>query len=114
ATTFMEHSALERETVLSYVDDRERVVVVAGHQEPHWARDWTARMLGLPPEQVRVGAPPMGGAFGGKQDPWPLMAGALAAYHMHQPVRLTYSRRESFDASPKRHPYRVNYRLASK
>ena len=114
ATTFMEHSALERETVLSYVDEQERVVVVAGHQEPHWARDWTARMLGLPPEQVRVVAPPMGGAFGGKQDPWPLMAGALTAYHMRGPIRLAYTRRESFDASPKRHPYRVDYRIGSK
>ena len=110
-TPFMEHSALERETVLSYIDERGRVTIVAGHQEPHWARDWTASMLGLPQDRVRVITPPIGGAFGGKQDPWPLMAGALAAYHVRRPVRLTYSRRESFDASPKRHPYDMNYRV---
>jgi CO/xanthine dehydrogenase Mo-binding subunit/aerobic-type carbon monoxide dehydrogenase small subunit (CoxS/CutS family) len=114
-TPFLEHSALERETVLSYVDEEGRVTVIAGHQEPHWARDWIARLLDLPPERVRVIVPPMGGAFGGKQDPWPLMAGALAAYHApdRRPVRLAYSRRESFDASPKRHPYRVDYRLGA-
>jgi len=134
-TPFAEHSAMERETVLSYVEDDPlaedtarkrpaqcagtgysaggRVVVVAGHQEPHWAQGWIAAMLGLPPERVRVIVPPMGGAFGGKQDPWPLMAGALAAYHMRQPVRLTYSRRESFDASPKRHPYQMDLRVAA-
>jgi CO/xanthine dehydrogenase Mo-binding subunit len=55
----------------------------------------------------------MGGTFGGKQDPWPLMAGALAAYHVRRPVRLAYTRRESFDASPKRHPYRMDYRLGA-
>jgi CO/xanthine dehydrogenase Mo-binding subunit len=112
-TPFMEHSALERETVLSYVDDEGRVSIVAGHQEPHWARNWTATMLGLSREQVRVITPPMGGTFGGKQDPWPLMAGALAAYHVRRPVRLAYTRRESFDASPKRHPYRMDYRLGA-
>ena len=112
-TSFMEHSALERETALSYVESEGRVTVIAGHQEPHWARDWTAALLALPPDRVRVITPPIGGAFGGKQDPWPIMAAALAAYHAPQgrPVRLTYTRRESFDASPKRHPYDVDYRL---
>jgi CO/xanthine dehydrogenase Mo-binding subunit/aerobic-type carbon monoxide dehydrogenase small subunit (CoxS/CutS family) len=113
-TAFMEHSALERETVLSYVDDLGRITIVAGHQEPHWARGWTATMLGVPAEEVRVVTPPIGGAFGGKQDPWPLMAGALAAYHARRPVRLTYSRRESFDASPKRHPYRMDFRIGAR
>lgn len=115
-TPFMEHSALERETALSYVDDEGRVTVVAGHQEPHWAQDWTARMLALPLDRVRIITPPIGGAFGGKQDPWPLMAAALAAYHApeRRPVRLAYTRRESFDASPKRHPYRMSYRLGTR
>jgi CO/xanthine dehydrogenase Mo-binding subunit/aerobic-type carbon monoxide dehydrogenase small subunit (CoxS/CutS family) len=115
-TPFLEHSALERETVLSYVDKEGRVVLVAGHQESHWARDWSAGLLGLPQDGVRVIVPPMGGAFGGKQDPWPLMAGALAAFHAPdgRPVRLTYSRHESFDASPKRHPYRMDYRVGAK
>jgi CO/xanthine dehydrogenase Mo-binding subunit/aerobic-type carbon monoxide dehydrogenase small subunit (CoxS/CutS family) len=113
-TPFMEHSALERETVLSYLDDKGRVTVVAGHQEPHWARGWIANMLDVPDHRVRVITPPMGGAFGGKQDPWPLMAGALAAQQVEQPVRLTYSRRESFDASPKRHPYHMDYRIGAR
>jgi CO/xanthine dehydrogenase Mo-binding subunit len=99
--------------VLSYVDGEGCVTIVAGHQEPHWARDWTATMLGLPQDRVRVITPPIGGAFGGKQDPWPLMAGALAAYHVRLPVRLAYTRRESFDASPKRHPYRMDYQLGA-
>jgi CO/xanthine dehydrogenase Mo-binding subunit len=113
-TPFMEHAALERETVLSYVEPSGRVTVVAGHQQPHWARGWIAALLGLPSDLVRVITPPMGGAFGGRQDPWPLMAGALAAYHVRQPVRLTYTRHESFDASPKRHPYKMNYQVSAR
>jgi CO/xanthine dehydrogenase Mo-binding subunit len=44
------------------------------------------------------------------------MAGALAAYHAPdgRPVRLAYSRRESFDASPKRHPYLMDYRVGAR
>ncbi len=115
ATSFQEHAALERETVLAYVDGEGRVTVVGGHQEPHWAHGYIARLLALPWEKVRVITPPMGGAFGGRQDPWPLMAAALAAYHAPggRPVRLTYTRRESFDASPKRHPYRLHFRVAA-
>jgi aldehyde oxidoreductase len=115
-TSFMEHSALERETVLSYLDKEGRVVVIGGHQQPHWAQGWIARLLDLPLDRVRVITPPMGGTFGGKQDPWPLMAGALAACHAPagRPVRLTYTRRESFDASPKRHPYRMAYRIGAR
>jgi len=113
-TCFLEHSALERETVLGYVDEEGRVTVVAGHQEPHWAQGWIARLLALPLDRVRVITPPTGGAFGGKQDPWPLMAGALAAYHAPGPVRLTYTRRESFDASPKRHPYHMDYQVGAR
>ena len=113
-TSFLEHSAMERETVLGYVDAAGRLTVVAGHQEPHWAQGWIARLLALPLERVRVITPPMGGAFGGKQDPWPLMAGALAAYHAPGPVRLAYTRRESFDASPKRHPYHMEYRVGAR
>jgi aldehyde oxidoreductase len=56
----------------------------------------------------------MGGAFGGKQDPWPLMAGALATYRVGRPVRLTYTRRESFDASPKRHPFAMALRVGAR
>ena len=115
-TPFMEHAALEREVVLGYVDGEGRVVVVAGHQEPHWAQGWIARLLDLPLDRVRVITPAVGGAFGGKQDPWPLMAGALAAYHAPGgcAVRLAYTRHESFDASPKRHPYEMAYRLGAR
>jgi CO/xanthine dehydrogenase Mo-binding subunit len=101
--------------VLAYQDEEGRITVVGGHQQPHWAHGYIARLLGLPWDGVRVITPPIGGAFGGKQDPWPLMAGALAAFHAPdgRPVRLAYSRRESFHASPKRHPYRLHFRVGA-
>jgi len=112
-TAFLEHAALEREAVLGYLDEMGRVTVVAGNHEPHWAQGYIADTLSLEPEAVRVIVPPTGGSFGGKQDPWPLIAVGLMVYRVRQPVRLIYSRRESFDASPKRHPYRVCYKIGA-
>ena len=112
-TAYLEHAALEREAALGYIDDRGRVTVVAGTHEPHWAQGYIAAVLALQPERVRVTVPPTGGSFGGKQDPWPLIAAGLMAHLTGQPVRLAYSRRESFNASPKRHPYRVGYRIGA-
>ncbi len=112
-TAYLEHAALEREALLGYLDEAGRITVVGGTHQPHWQQQYIAQALALPLEQVRVILPPTGGSFGGKQDPWPFLATALMVYHARRPVRLTYSRRESFDASPKRHPYQVRYRVGA-
>ncbi len=112
-TAYLEHAAMEREAALGYVDEAGRIAVVAGTHEPHWAQGYIAAVLALDPSRVRVIMPPTGGSFGGKQDPWPLIATALMTWSTSRPVRLVYSRRESFDASPKRHPYRVDYKIGA-
>jgi len=112
-TAYQEHVALEREAALGTIDEGGRVTVIGGTHEPHWAQGYIAATLALDPAQVRVITPPTGGSFGGKQDPWPLVATGLMTYWVGQPVRLAYSRRESFDASPKRHPYQVNNKIGA-
>ncbi len=112
-TAFLEHVALERESLLARIDEAGRLTVLGGTHQPHSQRRYIAAVLRLPEEQVRVIVPPMGGSFGGKQDPWPFTAIALAAYHVREPVRLVYSRRESLEASPKRHPYRLRYKIGA-
>jgi CO/xanthine dehydrogenase Mo-binding subunit/aerobic-type carbon monoxide dehydrogenase small subunit (CoxS/CutS family) len=112
-TAWQEHAALEREALLGYYDHQGRLTVVGGTHQPHWQQGYIAAALNLDPEQVRVIMPPTGGSFGGKQDPWPFIATALAVYSTQKAVRLAYSRSESFLASPKRHPYRVRYRIGA-
>ena len=112
-TTFLEHAAMERESVIGYLDEAGRVTALGGTHEPHWTRQCIASLLGLDVEQVRVVMPPTGGSFGNRQDPWPLMAAALMAYLMREPVRLTLTRHESFLISPKRHPYQLDYRVGA-
>jgi len=110
-TAFQEHATLEREATLGYIDEEGRVTVIAGTHEPHWQQGFIGQTIGLPPEQVRVIVPPTGGSFGGRQDPWPLVAVGLLAHHLRRPVRLAYSRPEVFDATPKRHPYHVQFKI---
>lgn len=112
-TSFQEHAALERETVLAYPGDDGRLTVIGGTHEPHWQQAWIAAMLGLDADAVRVIAPPTGGSFGGKQDPWPLLAAGLMAHLVGQPVLLAFNRAEVFEATPKRHPYDADYRVGA-
>jgi CO/xanthine dehydrogenase Mo-binding subunit len=113
-TAFQEHSAMEREATLGYIDEDGRVTVVGGTHEPHWQRDYIGQTIGLDAEQVRVIVPPTGGSFGGRQDPWPLVAVGLMAHRLRRPVRLAYSRTEVFDATPKRHPYHIQMRIGAR
>lgn len=112
-TAFLEHAYLERESLLGYVDKMGRITVVGGNHQPHNQQRYIAEALGLHLEQVRVITPPTGGSFGGKQDPWPFVATALAVYWVRHPVRLVYSRAESFESTPKRHPYQMHYRIGA-
>ncbi len=112
-TAFLEHVAMERESLIGKIDEVGRVTVIGGTHQPHNQRRYIAAMLGIPQEQVRVVLPFTGGSFGGKQDPWPFAAVALAVYYVRAPLILAYSRRESFEASPKRHPYRLEYKIGA-
>jgi aldehyde oxidoreductase len=112
-TAYLEHAALEREAMLGYIDEVGRVTVKGATHEPHWHQGYIAATLALDPDRVRFVTAPIGGSFGGKQDPWPAVAAGLAVYHVQAPVRLVYSRRESFDFSPKRHPYQIDYHIGA-
>lgn len=113
-TSFVEHSALEREASLGYIDDEGIVTVLCANHEPYWHRNYISSTLALEPTQVRVITPPIGGSFGGKQDPMLAITVGLATFLTRRPVRIAYSRHESFAATPKRHPYDLKYRIGAK
>jgi carbon-monoxide dehydrogenase large subunit len=65
-------------------------------QHPHMARDLLATAVGIEPEHVRVVAPHVGGAFGGKAGSTAEHAAiALAARKLGRPVRWTETRSEA-------------------
>jgi CO/xanthine dehydrogenase Mo-binding subunit len=63
--------------------------------------------LGLEPEQVRLTLAGVGGAFGGREDLSMHVHACLLALHTSKPVKMMYSREESFFGHVHRHPAKI-------
>lgn len=110
-----EHAYLETEGALAIPEPDGGVTVYANNQSPHINRDTTAQVLGLPPEGVRVIQPPVGGAFGGKDDVVYQTSAQVAklALLTGRPVRLLLTRAESMAASYKRQAAQIHLTLGA-
>ncbi|RWE27043.1 MAG: 2Fe-2S iron-sulfur cluster binding domain-containing protein [Mesorhizobium sp.] len=102
-TSFVEHAYIEPEAGYAYMDD-DTLVVVACTQAPYMDRDDTAKVLGLPVDNVRIVPTATGGGFGSKLDVslQPLIG--LVAMKTGRPAALAYTRNESMMSTTKRHP----------
>ncbi len=110
-----EHAYIETEGVLAIPEPDGGVMLYANNQSPFINRDTSAAVLGLPPELVRVIIPPVGGAFGGKDDTLyqATAQAAKLALLTGKPVRLVFSRAESMAASYKRQAARIRLVLGA-
>ncbi len=107
------HAYLEPEGGVAYVDDEGRITITSGGQSPYKDRSEICNTLGIPEGQVRVITPPVGGAFGGKDDATLQLLLALAVLKTGKPVKLVLSREESCTASLKRHPAVIKMKTAA-
>jgi len=102
-TPFVDHAYLELESGTAWMDQDGTLVIRAATQVvEHYRR--LADMLGISHSRVRVIAPFVGGGFGGKEDMTVEPYLALAVYVTQRPVRMVWTRSESLQARPKRHP----------
>jgi carbon-monoxide dehydrogenase large subunit len=77
-----------------------RLTVWCSHQAPHRLRDHLAGAFGLDPALVRVVAPSVGGAFGGKSATFPeYLVAVRLANELDRPVRWIETREEAFTAA---------------
>jgi xanthine dehydrogenase D subunit len=76
----------------------------------HIDRDQVANCLGLDPEKVRLHLAGVGGAFGAREDVSLHVHICLLALATRRPVKMVYSREESFLGHVHRHPARMWYR----
>jgi CO/xanthine dehydrogenase Mo-binding subunit len=95
------------ESGLAVPDGQGGVDIYVATQWLHVDRDQVAPCLGLAPEQVRIHLGGVGGAFGGREDLSMQVHGAMLALHTNRPVKMIYSREESFVGHIHRHPARV-------
>jgi CO/xanthine dehydrogenase Mo-binding subunit len=75
----------------------------------HVDQGQVAASLGLPPELTRLHLAGVGGAFGGREDLSMQVHVAMLALHTGRPVKMVYSREESFFGHVHRHPARMEY-----
>ncbi|MDY0018613.1 MAG: xanthine dehydrogenase family protein molybdopterin-binding subunit [Anaerolineae bacterium] len=108
-----EHAYLQPEAGLAYVDEEGRVTVICGGQWAHEDRHQVAHALGLEEDQVRIIYPAIGGAFGGREDLSVQIVLALAAWKLHRPIKIVWSREESIVGHHKRHHVYAHARWAA-
>jgi xanthine dehydrogenase D subunit len=76
----------------------------------HVDRDQIAACLNLPRDKVRLTLSGTGGAFGGREDLSMQIHACLLALVTKKPIKMVYSREESFFGHVHRHPARLWYR----
>lgn len=109
----VEHAFLQPEAGVGYVEDDGTVVVVVATQYPHYDREEVAINLGLPEEKVKIINANVGGAFGGREDISLQIHLGIAAYILQRPVKIIFSREESFIGHAKRHPMVMKYKTGA-
>jgi CO/xanthine dehydrogenase Mo-binding subunit len=102
-----DHAFLGPESGLAVPDGEGGVDIYVATQWLHVDRDQVAPCLGLEKEQVRIHLAGVGGAFGGREDLSMQIHGALLALHTDRPVKIVYSREESFVGHVHRHPAKI-------
>ena len=108
------HAPIEPHCAIGQWDGVNRLTVWSATQVPHYLHRELARVLELDQAQVRVLQPLVGGAFGGKSEPFDLefCVGKLAMM-TGRPVKILYTREEVFYSHRGRHPFHMKYRTGA-
>ncbi len=110
---FIEHAYLEPEAGVAWVDEQGVINIRTSTQVIEHFRS-IAMAVGVPQNKIRVQGAMLGGGFGGKEDITVEIFLALLAKSTRRPVRLAYTREESFMAHSKRHPFTITHRTGVK
>ncbi|HEV2140090.1 MAG TPA: xanthine dehydrogenase subunit D [Candidatus Dormibacteraeota bacterium] len=104
-----DQAPLGPESGLAIPDGEGGVDLYIATQWLHVDRDQLAGCLGLPPEKVRLTMAGIGGAFGAREDLSMQAHACMLALRTGRPVKMAYSRSESFVGHVHRHPARMRY-----
>lgn len=99
------HLPMEEHAAVAHYEPDGKLTVWSSTQCPHYVHKAMAGVLELPPSRIRIIAPPTGGGFGGKTDPFNHeMVVAKLAMLTGRPVKIVLTREEVFYAHRGRHP----------
>lgn len=108
------HTPIEPHCAIGWYDPTGKLTVWSATQVPHYLQRELARVLDLDVARIRVVQPAVGGAFGGKSEPFDLeFVVAKLSMKTGRPVKLLYTREEVFYAHRGRHPMKMRYRVGA-
>lgn len=105
---YTQHCPIEPHVCFSYLDERDRLIIVTSTQVPFHVRRICARVLDIPVQKIRVIKPRIGGGFGVKQEVFLEYIVGLVTLRTKRPSKLIYTRTEEFTSSRTRHPHTVS------
>ncbi len=108
------HMYLEPVSTLAEVDSNGKITLWSSMQGVARVQMLTARALGLPMSKVRVIAPRVGGAFGGKCELTNQPVTAALAMAAGRPVKMTLSREDDMTMMKSRHAGTIRARTGAK
>jgi len=108
------HTPIEPHCAIGWYAPDGKLTVWSSTQVPHYLHRELARVFDLDVARVRVVQPAVGGAFGGKSEPFDLEF-CVAALSMKtgRPVKILYTREEVFYSHRGRHPMKMRSRLGA-
>jgi len=107
------HVPIEPHCAVARMDADGNLTLWSSTQIPHYVQRELSRVLGVPQSKVRVIQPLLGGAFGGKSDPFSLeFCVAKLAMKTGRPVKILFTREEVFYAHRGRHPMTMDVTVA--
>lgn len=105
------HAPIEPHCCVAEYDATGFLTLWSSTQVAHYLHRDLAKVLALPTQRIRVIQPVVGGAFGGKSEPFSLeFCAAKLSMITGRPVKILYTREEVFYAHRGRHPMRLRYR----
>ncbi|HOJ45190.1 MAG TPA: xanthine dehydrogenase family protein molybdopterin-binding subunit [Bacilli bacterium] len=112
-TGYQEQAYIEPQGMLGYPEG-DKITLIGSIQCPYYVKNAVLNCLGYPEDQVRVIQPPVGGAFGGKEEFPSTIACQLATAiaKIKQPIKLIFEREEDMLVTTKRHPSITKMRAA--
>jgi 4-hydroxybenzoyl-CoA reductase alpha subunit len=105
------HAAIEPHCAVARATADGLVTLWSSTQITHYVQREVSRVLGIPQSRLRVIQPTLGGAFGGKSDPFSLeFVVSKMALVTGRPVKMLWTREEVFYAHRGRHPMQLRYK----
>ena len=111
----LSHCQLEPYTSLaSYDRSSKKLSMWMPHQSPFTKQKGLSNTLEIPLENIRVLKSYIGGAFGGRSEVSPSdFCAALLSIQCGRPVKINYSREETFSVTRQKHPWSISLKVGA-